>query len=106
MCAIWLLTRDGTGRVVRAVGLFGRESLPVYYWHLIMVYGKDFEWSFIRLFPDGLGYMASLGVVIGLVLLMYLVARGWSTAKKGYPRVAVWCVRGVVVGSVATFLLS
>jgi uncharacterized membrane protein len=106
MCAIWFLARGGTGRVGRALGLFGRESLPVYYWHLIIVYGRDVDWSFVRLFPEGMGAAACLGMAAALTVAMYALARGWSTGKKIAPRASLWVVRGMVAGSIATFILA
>jgi len=106
MCGVWLAVRGGTGPVGRAAGLFGRESLPVYYWHLIIVYGKDFEWSFVRLFPEGMGTAACAAVAAGLIVVMYLFARGWNSVKKSHPRTTEWIVKGTVAGSIVTFLLS
>ncbi|HLB00556.1 MAG TPA: hypothetical protein VJO14_04145, partial [Bacteroidota bacterium] len=106
MCALWYLTRGGAGPIMSAAGLFGRESLPVYYLHLLIVYGKDFDWSFVRIFPDGMGYPGCFGLAAALTGAMYLFARGWGSAKKNYPRASALAVRGLVAGSVLTFLLS
>jgi uncharacterized membrane protein len=106
MCGLWFVLRRGEGPGARALELFGRESLPVYYIHLIIVYGKDFEWSFIRLFPEGSGYAFCAFLTAALCVGMYFYARWWSSAKRSYPRAAAWTVRGVVAGSVLSFILA
>jgi uncharacterized membrane protein len=106
MCGLWFVLRKGGGRGARALELFGRESLPVYYIHLIIVYGKDFEWSFIRLFPGGSGYAFCAFLTAALCAGMYFYAAWWSSAKRSYPRAAAWAVRGVVAGSALSFILQ
>lgn len=106
MCVLWKALGRGEDRASRAMALFGRESLPVYYIHLLIVYGKDFDWSFVRLFPEGSGYAFCALLTVLLCAAMYWFARGWSAAKRRRPRFAAWIVRGIVVSSAATFALS
>jgi len=106
LCAVWALSRRGAGPAARVLGLFGRESLPVYYYHVIIVYGKDLDWSFVRLFPDGLGAPGCIALVAGLTGLMALFAWVWNSAKRRFPRAAAAGVKLIVAGSVATFLFS
>jgi uncharacterized membrane protein len=106
MCLLWFVLRKGEGPGARVLGLFGRESLPVYYIHLVLVYGKDFEWSFIRLFPEGSGYPFCALLTLALCAGMFFYAKWWSAAKRSYPRATAWAVRGVVAASVASFIVS
>jgi uncharacterized membrane protein len=106
MCALWFLLREGEGPVSRVLVVFGRESLPVYYFHLIIVYGRDFEWSFIRLFPGGGGYALCAVLAGGLIAAMYLFGRSWGSIKKNHPRAAWFSVRALVAGSMLTFLIA
>ncbi len=104
MCALWWLLRMGGGS--RTLVVFGRESLAVYYVHLIIVYGKDFGWSFVRLMPSGGGYLLCAGLTAGLVALMYVFGRSWGSAKRAWPRTASLAVASLAAGAVLTFLLG
>jgi uncharacterized membrane protein len=106
MCLVWFVLRKGGGPRARVLEVFGRESLAVYYIHLIIVYGKDFAWSFIRLFPEGGGYAFCAFLTLALIAGMYFYAGWWSAAKRSYPRATAWAVRGVVAGSVLSFVVS
>jgi uncharacterized membrane protein len=106
MCALWAFRGTGGGPASRALELFGRESLPVYYVHLIVVYGKDFPWSFVRLYPEGGGYALCGALFVLLSAAMVLFGRSWSAAKKRWPGPAAAAVRLLVAGSVLAFLLS
>lgn len=106
MCALWWLLREGEGGGSRALVVFGRESLAVYYVHLIIVYGKDFGWSFVRLMPSGGGYLFCAGLTAGLVALMYAFARSWGAAKRAWPRAAWYVVASLTAGAALTFLLG
>ncbi len=106
MCGLWFLLRKGDGPGSRVLEVFGRESLSVYYIHLIIVYGKDFDWSFVRLIPAGADYGLCAGLSVLLTGAMYVFGRSWSAAKRAYPRATALAVRGLVAGSVLSFLLS
>jgi uncharacterized membrane protein len=106
MCLLWFVLRKGEGPGARVLEVFGRESLPVYYIHLIIVYGKDFGWSFIRLFPEGSGYPFCALLTLALIAGMYYYATWWSAAKRSYPRATAWALRGVVAGSAISFAVS
>ncbi len=106
MCSLWLLTRERPGRGSRVLVVFGRESLAIYYAHLIIVYGKDFGWSFVRLIPGGGDYLLCLGLTAGLVALMYLFGGSWASAKRAWPRTASLAVAALTAGAVLTFLFG
>jgi uncharacterized membrane protein len=106
MCALWFVLRKGGGPGARILEVFGRESLPVYYIHLIIVYGKDFGWSFIRLFPEGSGYAFCVFLAAALSAGMYFYAKWWGAAKRAYPRASAWAVRGAVAATAASFVVS
>jgi uncharacterized membrane protein len=106
MCALWFLLRAGEGPGSRFLQLFGRESLAVYYAHLIIVYGKDFSWSFVRLIPAGTGYAACAGLFLLLTAGMFLFGRWWGWTKRAWPRAAALGVRLLVAGSLLSFLFS
>lgn len=106
MCGLWFLLRKGEGPGSAVLGVFGRESLPVYYIHLIIVYGKDFEWSFVRLIPRGGDYFLCAGLSVVLTGAMYLFGRWWGATKRAYPRATAFAVRGLVAASLLSFLFS
>ena len=86
--------------------VFVRESLAVYYAHLIIVYGKDFEWSFVRLIPGGGGYFLCAGLTAGLITVMYLFGRAWGSAKRAWPRATSFAVVALAAGALLSFLLT
>lgn len=104
MCGLWkfVSAQDSAS----PLNLFGRESLPVYYYHLMIVYGKDFRFSYVRLFPVELNYAECFGLTLLLVLLMWGFAYSWNRLKRRKPALAVIAVRGVVAASVVAFFVS
>ena len=107
MCLLWRLLRGGAeGPGARFLGAFGRESLAVYYIHLIIVYGRDFPWSFIRVFPEGSGYAFCALLSAALGGAMYFWAVWWGAAKRRHPRATAWAVRAAVAGSVLSFVFA
>ncbi len=106
MCGLWFLLRGGAGSGANFLQTFGRESLAIYYAHLILVYGKDFSWSFVRMIPEGTGYAACAGLTLLLTGGMYLFGRFWGEARRTYPKGTSLAVRLLVAGSVLSFLVS
>ncbi|MBI3194953.1 MAG: DUF1624 domain-containing protein [Ignavibacteriae bacterium] len=84
----WFVEHLPSGFVRKAVTVIGTESLLVYVVHLLVVYGHTFEWSFIRFFGPTLGYVECIGLTVGLVVAMYLIALGWKFIKQKNKNVA------------------
>jgi uncharacterized membrane protein len=86
--------------------LFGKESLLVYTVHLIIVYGKNFSWSYISMFGDNRSYLDCFGLYILLTAAMYVLAYAWYKLKS-YKITYAKLVQYAVVGMVSIeFLLS
>ncbi len=84
----WMVEYRPAGYFRKSVTLIGTESMLVYAVHLLVVYGHTFEWSFIRVFGETLGYLECFGLSIALIVAMYLLALGWKTIKQKNKNVA------------------
>jgi len=107
MFAALYLVNDwlGRSRVGRALQLCGQESLLIYYWHLIIVYGSVYH--------GGLGWLSrklwepwQIALVTVLVMaLMYWSALMWRDFKLSRPKAAFWTIVTVIALFLAVFTL-
>lgn len=69
---------------LRFLVLFSRESLVIYFTHLIIVYGSplNMNWSFRALFRGHSGFLTWLLLYGGLVLAMIALAKAWGWLKQ------------------------
>jgi hypothetical protein len=75
-----------------------RESLLVYWLHLIIIFGMFWGGkSLAMLIGTNLNAMEAVGVTIVLISLMIAAAKLWGWIKKTYPKHASICVK-VFVG--------
>lgn len=65
------------------VTLIGRESLIVYTTHLLLIYGNFSTFNFSKRVHHSFGYGEAALTTVILLVLMYLLARFWSTVKQG-----------------------
>jgi hypothetical protein len=91
---------------VSLVLLFGKESLLVYSVHLIIVYGRNFSWSFISLFGENLNYANCLWLFVSLTAGMYVLAYGWFRLKSWKTNYAKAIQYAVMVIFVLDFIIS
>jgi uncharacterized membrane protein len=106
LVGLWRMGQKRQSSSPSLLSLFGQESLLVYVVHLLIVYGHDYDFSFVRLFGPTLDYPQALGLFVGLTVAMYLLAYGWHSLKKWNMRVAYaleFCILG---GIVAEFVLK
>jgi uncharacterized membrane protein len=104
-----LLWRFGEGRGEggsSVLALFGQESLLVYVVHLLVVYGYDYKFSFIRMFGPTLGYLPVFGLFALLTAAMYGLAFGWHRIKRWNKTWARYLEYAVLAGIVLSFLLK
>lgn len=106
MAGLWKLGQRRQSSSTSLLSLFGQESLLVYVVHLLIVYGHDYDFSFVRLFGQTLDYPQALGLFVGLTVAMYLLAAGWHMLKKWNMRVAYAVEVCVLGGIVVQFVLS
>lgn len=104
MWGLWYALRRGEGAASVLLGVFGRESLGIYYAHLLIVYGRDIPWSFVRLWEPGFGYGGVLALSAALAAAMVLFGWGWARAKRSHPRAAALAVRALAAGAVISFV--
>lgn len=78
----------------------GRESLLIYWLHLLVIYSSMFGWkSLANSLGPNLNLIESVGVTIALMVLMVLIAKLWSWTKMKFPKYATkvaWVVVGVL----------
>ncbi|HEY6192626.1 MAG TPA: heparan-alpha-glucosaminide N-acetyltransferase domain-containing protein [Bacteroidota bacterium] len=106
LAGLWLLGRKRQSSGPSLLSLFGQESLLVYVVHLLIVYGHDYDFSFVRMFGQTLGYVQALGLFAGLTIVMYLLAFVWHSIKKWNMRVAYGIEVCILGGIVAEFVLK
>jgi uncharacterized membrane protein len=91
---------------ISLVLLFGKESLLVYSVHLIIVYGRNFSWSFISLFGENLNYANCVWLFIPLTVGMYVLAYGWFRLKSWNMKYAKAVQYAIMTIFVLDFLIS
>jgi len=75
----------------------GRESLLIYWLHLVIIYSTFFgNKSFANMIGPNLNAMECIGVTLALMVLMVLVAKLWSQTKMKFPKYATKVAWGVV----------
>ncbi|NWG27258.1 MAG: hypothetical protein HXY48_01850, partial [Ignavibacteriaceae bacterium] len=83
-----------------------RESLLIYWLHLLVIYSSTFGKSLANSFGSRLNVTESIVVTLVLMVLMVLAAKLWSWTKIKFPNYATkvaWVVVGVLF---VIFLLS
>lgn len=68
------------------VTLIGRESLLVYATHLLLIYGNFGTFNFRDEVRHTFGYLEAGIATVILLLLMTLLAKGWSGIKRNRPQ--------------------
>lgn len=85
----------------------GRESLLIYWLHLLVIYSSMFGGkSLANTFGPNLNLVECIGVTIALMVLMILVAKLWSRTKMNFPKYATKIAWGVVGVLFVIFLIS
>lgn len=83
-----------------------RESLLIYWLHLLVIYSSTFGKSLSNSLGQNLNAIECIGVTLALMVLMVIVAKLWSWTKMKFPNYATkvaWGVAGVLF---VIFLLS
>jgi len=102
LCAAMYLTERAGGISPRSVvTLLGRESLLVYAAHLLLIFGDFGSFNFRRHVDRTFGYAEALAVTAVLLVLMILLAAGWSRIKARPP-----ALRRAIAASFAILLLG
>jgi uncharacterized membrane protein len=84
-----------------------RESLLVYWMHLIIIFGTFWGGkSFADNFGKTMNAIEAIGAAIFLIVLMILAAKFWGWVKKKYPKYASIFVIAVVIVLVIVFFIS
>ncbi len=83
-----------------------RESLLIYWLHLLVIYSSTFGKSLANSFGSRLNVTESIVVTLVLMVLMVLAAKLWSWTKIKFPNYATKVAWGVVGVLFVIFLLS
>ncbi|HEX7358641.1 MAG TPA: heparan-alpha-glucosaminide N-acetyltransferase domain-containing protein [Ignavibacteriaceae bacterium] len=84
-----------------------RESLLVYWLHLIIIYGMFWnEKSFAIIIGNNLNVSAAIGATFLLIMVMILIAKLWGQAKKRYPKYSSAAVRISILALLIIFFVS
>ncbi len=103
LCRILCKKRDLTNSMFLTVS---RESLPVYWLHLQLIYRKIYcGRSLNDIYGSQLGVMECLVISIILMLLMAAFAIFWSALKKKYPEVVSLAFRCFMIIAILIFLI-
>ena len=103
---LWSYEQKRTASTASVMSILGQESLLVYTVHLLVVYGRTYDWSFIRLFGPTLSYSACFGLFAALTAAMYLMAYVWHWLKARDARLAKGVQFAVLATIVAVFLVK
>ena len=84
-----------------------RESLLVYWLHLIVIYGMFWSGkSLAKIIGNNYNVLESSIATIILITLMIIVAKGWGWLKKTYPKYVTVVVKVFVVVLLIYFIIS
>lgn len=84
-----------------------RESLLVYWLHLVIIYGMLWnEKSLALIIGNNLNVLEASAVTLVLITLMIIAAKLWGWIKKTYPQHASIGIRVFVAGLIVVFILS
>jgi uncharacterized membrane protein len=84
-----------------------RESLLVYWLHLIIIYGMFWnEKSLAIIISNNLNVPAAIGATFLLIMVMILIAKLWGWAKKKYPKYSSATVRISILALLIIFFVS
>ena len=103
---LWKYEQRGTTSSRSIISLFGMESLLVYVVHLLIVYGRTYEWSFIHYFGSTLTYVECLGLFAVLTAAMFLLAYSWHFLKRWNIVVAKYVQFVVLALIIVRFILK
>ncbi len=103
---LWSYEQKRVASTASVMSILGQESLLVYTIHLLVVYGRTYEWSFIRLFGPTLDYGACFGLFAALAAAMYLMAYAWHWLKAKDSRLAKGVQFVVLATIVVVFLVK
>jgi uncharacterized membrane protein len=88
------------------VTLLGRESLLVYAFHLLLIYGNFGTYNFRNAVHHTYGYPEAALATGALLLLMFGSAFSWEKIKRESPRLKTAVIAGVMAGLVLVFLFG
>lgn len=83
-----------------------RESLLIYWLHLLVIYSSTFGKSLANSLGPNLNAVECIGVTIVLMVLMVIVAKLWGWTKMKFPKNATKVAWGVVGVFFIIFLLN
>ena len=96
----------GRSRVGGFLQRCGQESLFIYFWHLVIVYGSIFNPGIRYLYPKELSPLSCALVICAIWAAMYTTAMMWRDYKTSHPRAAFWTLVSLGVLFVAVFFLN
>jgi uncharacterized membrane protein len=82
-------------RLPHVFGSVAQETLLIYFVHLCIVYGSVWNVGLARLYGEAMHPLEVLGVVVGLIGAMVLLASRWNALKHRSPQAARWISYGV-----------
>lgn len=83
-----------------------RESLLIYWLHLLVIYSSTFGKSLANSLGPNLNALGCIGVTLALMVLMVIVAKLWGRTKMKFPKNATKVAWGVVGVLFIIFLFS
>lgn len=86
--------------------LLGQESLQVYVFHIILVYGRPFFPGLGSRYAQSLSMVEGLSWTLGLSLLCWMMAWSWHQAKRRRPQAASAALAIFYLGFLAYFFSS
>lgn len=76
-------------KILNLFVILGKESLVVYYWHLILIYGSAFfDFSLRKYLQGKLSWTAIYGIIITLWILFLTISYIWNYLKIYKPKIS------------------
>lgn len=85
--------------------ILGQESLLVYFWHIVIIYGTSANRGLRTYLPGALNpWQTALGTAL-IAGLLFLFAFQWNRLKKNSPRTAQWTLALITGSALLLFLI-
>lgn len=94
-CSAYILEKKlPSYKFLKAFAICGKESLLVYYGHLMIIYGSIVNFGFAYLLGPRLHWSSALITIICMCIFFYFAALAWHTLKTEKPKYARYALIG------------
>jgi len=106
LCGMLILFEGKENKIITFLAKIGQESFPVYYLHIMIVYGSAINKGFSFYYGKSLNTFQSVCLAIILTVLMVITALSWSFLKKRDRELAKTVRNALIASLISVFLIG